>query len=497
MKKLLALLAAVVLGTQSLYASDFLFMKNIKFYGEGQTIGYVVQNGYDVNVARIAKGTSKNDVAGMLNTNYNGVATFLTAGITFDIVKNISADFSLAYSNNWADGGNQIFSLANNPSGSATKGDSIQSYLDNIRVQTANVTIKNLFDVDGFSVKVGRQYYGDEDSSVMYFGVRHYQPLFGLNLPFIGFDNMTSVNAVTFNYDKEKIKANIVYANLGRILGVPLGADAAILGSIAKGIDEYINLDKDTIIIGADVKLLKLADFFNLQLYGYDVETPVLVDHYSIAGVKPGIEVGGLKLSVEYATNFAGKNPFSSGYIFKIDEDKEQGVKNGGNLIKADISYDIEKKAKVRASYAMQGGTEGLKELLDGQASEKIIIKPFINFGNYVPGMVFGQQNITRILSMVDFKAINVGVDYFVNKFTFSVDYYNLTSRDNGLNYGDEVDLKVKYQYIKGLDFFFGVGCFMASDDINSKIKTITGGDVENFLSDMTSTFQLGASYKF
>lgn len=494
MKKLVALLAAVILGTQSLYATDFLFMKNVKFYGEGQTVGYAVQNGYDVNLGKLVPSMVGGGISeGMLNSNYSGVTTFLTAGLTFDIVENISADFSLAYSTSMGEG-NKFLGLIDNPNGSATKGDSIQSYLDNIRVQTANVTIKKLFDVDGLSIKVGRQYYGDEDSSVMYFGIRHEQPLFGLNLPLIGFDNVSSVDAATVYYEKDNIKANFIYANLGKVLGVPLNVDGLILPLAAEPLSEAgLDLGRDTTVIGADAKFLNLADIVNVQVYAYDIENPI-VAHYSIAGVKPGVEIDGLKASVEFAMNFAGKNPFSTGDIYAPEG---SGITSGANLIKADVSYDIEKKAKVRAGFAVQGGTEGIKEFLDGEEPGKILIKPFLNFGNYVPGIVFGQQEITRLLSMIDFRAINVGADYYKDKFTFSADYYNFAARDNGLNYGDELDLKVKYKYIEGLDFFCAVGCFMVSDDINSKIKQATGGAMENFLSDITSTIQLGASYKF
>ena len=219
MKKFMSFLIVMVFSAQSLYAYDYKFMKNIKFYGEGQTVGYSMQNGYDLNLGKLLSGLSNGQIPGILNSNYGGVVSFFTAGLTFDIMEYLSADLSFSYSNNWAEGGNKIFSLANNPSYSPLKGNSIQSYLDNIRVQTANVTIKNLLKVEGLSAKIGRQYYGDEDSSIMYFGVRHYQPLFGLNLPFLGFDNTTSVNAATLYYEKEKMKANFIYANLGQILG--------------------------------------------------------------------------------------------------------------------------------------------------------------------------------------------------------------------------------------------------------------------------------------
>lgn len=494
MRKLVALLAVVVLSIQSVYATDFLFMKNIQFYGEGQTVGYAVQNGYDVNVGKIVSTirTGDGSFAGIVNSNYSGVTNFFTAGLTFDIVENISADFSLAYSTSWGEG-NKFLGLIDNPNGSATKGDSIQSYLDNIRVQTANLTIKKLFDVDGLSVKIGRQYYGDEDSSVMYFGVRHEQPLFGLNLPLVGFDSITSVDAATVYYEKENIKANFIYANLGKVLGVPLNVDGIIVPLISpEAYKEYgIDLGRTTTVIGADAKFLNLADIFNVQAYVYDIENPIFA-HYDIVGVKPSVEIDGLKASVEFAMNFAGDDPFSSSGLIGNKETGE-GFKSGGNLIKADVSYDIEKKAKVRAGFAVQGGTEGIKELLNGEES-KIVIKPFINFGNYVPGMVFGQQEITRILSMVDFQAINVGADYYKDKFTFSADYYNLSARDLGLNYGDEIDLKVKYNYMEGVDFFFGVGCFMVSDDLNSKAELMLG---EKIFAEITSSFQLGVSYKF
>lgn len=493
MKKLVALLFVVFLAVQGAYAGDFKFMKNLKFYGEGQITGYAIQNGYDLNLGKMVSVIKSGSLGGMLNSNYSGVVSFITTGLTFDIVNNVSADFSLSYSNDWS-GVNKFASLINNPSNSAVKGNNLSSYLDNIRVQTANVTIKKLFDVKGLSVKVGRQYYGDEDSSIMYFGVRHDQPLFGLNLPLVGFDNVTSVNAVTLYYEKENTKANFIYANLGKILGAPLNFDGALLPLILNGnpmpFEGSIDLGRETTVIGADVKFLNIADTFNMQVYGYDIENPI-VAHYSIAGLKPSISNGGLKASLEYAMNFTGKNPFEDGTAINAGSFK---IKGNSSLLKADVSYDIEKKAVARASFAMQGGTEGIKELLNGESSN-IIVKPFLNFGNYSPGIIFGQQTVTRLLSMVDFKAINVGADLFKKDFKFSLDYYNFSARDNGLNYGDELDFKVKYEYIKGLDFYFAAGCFMASDDINSKMKA--GAGIDGFISEITSSVQLGASFKF
>lgn len=495
MKKFMSFLIVMVFGAQSLYAYDYKFMKNIKFYGEGQTVGYSMQNGYDLNLGKLLSGLSNGQIPGILNSNYGGVVSFFTAGLTFDIMEYLSADLSFSYSNNWAEGGNKIFSLANNPSYSPLKGNSIQSYLDNIRVQTANVTIKNLLKVEGLSAKIGRQYYGDEDSSIMYFGVRHYQPLFGLNLPFLGFDNTTSVNAATLYYEKEKMKANFIYANLGQILGTSLNFDGAILNLLFGGSlpfnEHSINLGKDTTVIGADVKLLKIADAFNLQAYGYDIESP-LVAHYSIAGIKPAVESGGFKASVEFALNFAGKSPFGYDSILNTGLFK---MKGNSNLFKADLSYEMDQKAAARASFAMQGGSEGIEEILNGIPVGTLAVKPFLNFGNYVPGIVFGQQTVTRVLSMVDFRAINVGADYFKNDFKFSFDYYNFAARDNGLNYGDEVDLQTKYKYSDGIDFFLAFGCFISSNDIDSKIEKLTGE--EDFLADISSSVQLGASYKF
>jgi len=378
MKKVLAL-AAVFMALAAASFAQEISIKNFKLYSEGSVIGISVGNGYGY---------------GFTPENYGKVYLQSTIGVKFDAGSNIQSAVALGYENAWGGLG----------------GDTLQAYLNTIRVVEANLTFNKLFNVDGLSAKVGRQYYGDEDSTVMYLGIRHYnaEPQGGASL-------INSVDALAGYYDYKNIKANAIYGILS---------------------DNGVNGNESA--MGFDFKYSKIADFFNIQVYMYEVENSALllvpVKKYGFYGVKPSVETGGFKASLEFAHNYGGDNTFSN-------------TDYNSNLIKLDASYDVKGTSLTpRGTYMVIGGRNG----------------GFPNYGNYTPGWIFGQQ----IYYGSDFQIVNIGADYKgVKNYIFSLDYYNLAERDGSVKFGNELDGTVKYQYTESTELFLAVSHLFKGDN--------------------------------
>ncbi len=414
MKKVLALvLAAIFVASNVSFAQEFSF-KNFKLYGEGSIYGFTYEN------------------SGVAGVNMGGTSGYITLGAMFDVYENITASFALGYQNLWGDDAAMAFS--GRPINSSNTDD---GYLNKITVVEANLNFNKLFDVEGLSAKVGRQYYGDEDSSMMYFGIRRDQPLFMVNgamgIGLLG--ALSSLDAFAGYYAKENMKINAVY-----------------------GIMQNGGINGNATIIGADLKYAKIADMIDVQAYGYDVENWIGTRNYTILGLKPTVNVGTLKASVEFAKNFGGDYTFSNDNF-------------NTNFIKADASFKIEDIGLTpRAAYVVAGGEN----------------KPFITFGNYLPGLIVGQTLLAA--GWMDNQIINIGADYVKNKFLFSLDFFNYGSRDGGdfedaVKYGSELDLIVKYNYTQNVDFRVGIGHLFGNKD--------SGMDFD------ASTLQAGVTYKF
>lgn len=431
MKKVLALAAILVFTASAAFAQEF-SLKNFKFFGEGSFYGYTYENA--------------TDSTGITPTNFGGTGMYATLGFNFDIYENVMATFAMGYTNIWGDGSNfSGRSLEDNVND--------QGLFDFLRIVEANIAFGNLFDVEGLSVKVGRQYYGDEDSTVMYIGIRRDQPLYMIT----GSENTTgimgaisSIDAAAAYYDTENIKANLIYGIFDN--------------------QKDIN-DSNSTLMGGDFKYLNIADMFDAQAYMYNLQEYLGTRNYTIIGLKPTFKMNGLKASVELAKNFAGDEVFSN-------DDANT------NFIKIDASYLIENIGLTpRAMFGVFGGDN----------------KTFGTLGNYVPGLIGGQMVIGG--SYNDNQIINVGADYALNKFTFSFDLFNFSSRDGNDDlligkyenkdraaYGTEIDVTAKYAYTENIDFKVGIGHLFGG----KATEMINGGDSFD-----ASTLQAGVTYKF
>ena len=91
----------------------------------------------------------------------NSAASRVVAGLAADLTEDVKANVQFWYATGW-DG---------STSGTAISSETSDGYLQKIHLAEANVVLSNLFDC--FELTLGRQFYGDEDSALLYFGPRH------------------------------------------------------------------------------------------------------------------------------------------------------------------------------------------------------------------------------------------------------------------------------------------------------------------------------------
>jgi len=404
MNKVLVFAALLMMFTAISFAQD-ISLKNVKLYGQGSVVGISVGNGVGYNPDSYLGPQS----------NYGRVYLQSTLGVMFDLNDNIQAAAALCYENSWSELG----------------GDSLQTYLNTIRVIEANLTLNKLFNVDGLSAKVGRQYYGDEDSTVMYLGIRHNaEP---------GDSDFSSIDAVTVYYDNENLKANIIY-----------------------GVMADNNINGNESLAGFDFRYLKIAGIFNIQAYMYEIDNydygPVgladLTEKYGFYGIKPSVEIGDFVASFEVARNYGGKYTFSNDLC-------------NSNLILVNASYNIKTAdLTTRGAYALFGGNSNNVTNMVGSNIG------FFNFGNFTPGFIYGEQ----ISEGVDEKIINIGADYKgIKDYTFTLDYYNASQRDGNFNFGNEIDAMVDYQFTNNTDIFLVIAHLFKGDMAADISKVMLG----------------------
>ncbi len=247
MKKTLALLLAVAFAVPA-FAGNVL--SNVETYGEIETIGF----------------TQTEDAGD------KSVANRVLFGVSADLVEDVRANLTFAYSNVWED----------------TNGDDVDSYLNNIEVAEANVVVSNIF--GALEAKIGRQFYGNEDSPVMYIGPRHGNYANIASLPSM------SLDGALLTYQGESLALSAFYAQIsdGSVDATGLTLDYAFTNNLVAGI------------------------------YWYDVSTG---DHIGIWGGKAAYQNEGTKLAVEYAKNYLG-------HVF--------GHNNEGWMLKADAALNLD-----------------------------------------------------------------------------------------------------------------------------------------------------------
>jgi len=357
MKKLLGLLLALAVAFPA--SADVL--KNVDLKGEIQTIASDVHH----NPGKV----------------YNaGTDLRVLAGASFDLVEDVRANLLFAYGNTWG----QAFA--------GGSGSTLNYYWDRVLLAEANVVLSNLFCC--LEATVGRQFYGDEDSAVMYFGPNHY------NSEFNGYRALDGVK-------------------------VAYGDDFKTFTLLAGNIIYPTAATKESEIYGADLKL-NLTDSLKWQVYGYDFKDLYGDKNGGFYGTKFTFAPEAVTLAAEYARNFGGDR--------LVKEHKDTGY-----LVKVDAALNME-AITPRFAFVYTNGFEGFGNYTPGLLIGDVLISHGID--------VLAES----------LRLFNVGVDYTTGKWTFALDGFSFQEREAHHSATLEADLTAKYAHNEYVELFAGVG---------------------------------------
>ena len=320
------------------------------------------------------------------NAAANGAASRVMAGLSAELTEDVKANVQFVYSNLW-DG--------------AEQGQKLNGYWEDVYLAEANIVLSNLFDC--FEVTVGRQFYGDENSAVMYFGPRHGY-MAALQAP------VSSLDAAKLTYSDDFKTVTLIAGKTQRTWLTPSSEGATIFG--------------------ADIAL-NLSDLLKAQIYGYAMKDnawiPEGAEYNGFYGAKLSLTPEAGLLSVEYARRHDGNR------LIKESHDNPY-------LVKVDGALNLEAFTP-RAAFIYQKGA----------VSE---------FGAYAPGLVYGKTvyGTDPFVALAEARIFNVGVDYAWNKWTFSVDGYAFQDRTAQHEATLEADLNVNYQHNDNVGLFAGIG---------------------------------------
>ena len=234
MKKLLVAVLAV-----ALFAPAFA-VENVQVTGDIQTIGVALNDRGVTPVGELRATTNR-----------------VLLGLNAELVEDVTARVTFAHRN--------VFGT------DLQRGESVNNVWNTTFLAEAYVNIANVF--DALEVKVGRQFYGNEKSAVMYFG-----PDYGYAVG----NSYTSLDGVTARYNGENFALTAAYFSLNNN---DLTRDAG-----------------DRNIGGLDLDL-KLNENITANAYVYDVRTEAAAA-WGFWGVKPTLEYEHFKLGAEFARNY-------------------------------------------------------------------------------------------------------------------------------------------------------------------------------------------------
>lgn len=411
MKKLLGMVLVLALVAVTVPAKADV-LKNIKSKGEIQVLGT-----WDDNMSQFTASPE---------SKYAQTSVRVLYGISAGLTQDVKANLTFIYYNMWGNEGEEA-------------GKSLNNYFDEVNIIEGNVQLFNLF--CALDAKIGRQFYGDEDSAVIYFGPNHY------NSEQRDARQATAIDAVNFSHVGEVISWNFIYGKV-----VELEGDPGIPNS------DFRRDDVDTSLIGFDIKA-KISDAFQLQAYIYDIREKYLLDidpaiageyvdddHTGFWGVKPSFTTDAFAISAEYARNFDGDR-----FAYDVNRDM---VKVDGALFLGDFTP--------RAQYYRNNGDD-----LNG----------FTSLGNYRPGLIHGQFNDG--LALFNKTIWNIGLDMnFENsdKLTYSIDLYGFQPVDHLKDWDSyEGDVWVKYAHNDNVELHAAVGTVKFPGDDHLAFKAQSG----------------------
>ncbi len=393
MKKLLGLLLVAVIA----FPASAAVIKNVELKGEIQTIASDVK--YSAN-----------------NMFDRGAKTRAIAGFSFDVVEDVKANLLFQYAYRWGD----------------------QNYTNNgfagakgMRLVNANLVLSNLFCC--LEATIGRQFYGEDNSPIIYFGPNHYNAE-GMGLA-------SALDGVTVRYSDDFKDFTLLAGKVEDIMFNYSG-----LG----------NFDLRANIFGADLKL-HFSDALTTQVYGYDLTnekvyygkdnyfgtfeefmgSDVVRGHTGFYGAKLNWNTDVLRMSAEYARNFDGHRLIKERHTTPY-------------MVKADIATDID-AFTVRGTFVYSKGM-------------------FIALGNYAPGMIWGHYfgSLGFLYNVLNYgtlaspnngaRIFNVGVDVKPSaKWTLSLDGFSYQDRFARHSATLEADLTAKYAHTEAVEIFGGL----------------------------------------
>ena len=382
MKKLLGLLLAMTMAWPVTASAEVL--KNVDLKGEIQTIASDARHDKD-------------------NMFKSGTNFRVLAGLSADLVEDVRANVLFQYNDAWLSG---------------TEGNTVQNYWDKVRLAEANVVLSNLFCC--LEATVGRQFYGDEDSAVMYFGPNHY--VFGMN-------KAPSLDGAKLVYSDD-FKTFTMLA--GKLVDVRTTSTGTTI------------VDDNWTVYGLDLKL-NLTDTLTAQVYGYDFmnskyDAATEKRHKGFYGAKATFAPEAATLSAEYARGYEANRLFREG-------------NDSPYMVKVDAALNMDVITPRAAFYYAKG-----------------VVSPF---GNYYPGLAIGHAlaGMGEPFASYSFDGVrmfNVGVDYVWNKFVFSLDGFSFQDRTAKDSSTWEADLVAKYNHNDYVQLFAGIGYAKYSTDIKS-----------------------------
>ena len=336
MKKTLVLLLAAVLAVPA-FAGNVL--SNVDTYGEIETVGLTTS----------------------INPDAKSVANRVLFGVSADLVEDVRSNITFAYANNWDN----------------TFGDTVDTYLNNIVVAEANVVVSNIF--GSIETKIGRQFYGNEDSTVMYWGPRHgnYANIF---VP-------ESIDGALATWSNDSTAISAFYGQVAD------NSDSRLTGLT---FDYAFNNN------------------LTLGVYWYDMSEYLTPDHLGVWGGKLAYQNEGTKVGVEYAKNYLG-------HVF--------GHNNEGWMLKADGAINLDTEAMAltpRLSYYIaEKGFTALGNYAPGilLGNTNGPLDNGLDFRVFNAGIDFGFKSLEKVTFAFDYLNAEIDRDWLANEFDLKAIY--------------------------------------------------------------------------
>lgn len=396
MKKLLGLALVMALFVPA----NAQILDNVETYGEIELIG---ANTYNYNY-------------GTNNSDYRNTQVRVIYGLGFDLLDDVRANITFLNEDKYwgeavpADGNNTV-----------QKTNSVNGYLDSIQVAEANLVMEDVF--WSWSTKIGRQFYGDEHSLVIYYGPTHGAEM-GNNARTTSF-----LDAARFDYEGMNTMATVLYGKANEASFTDdVSGDISFLG--AEG--QYMPTEEWTLA----------AHIYDRRTSGAFTYTDASTNakHIGIYGIMAAYENNNWLLDLEYDLNYGGKEVFAN----KFD----------GWLFDVNAAYMWELESMVltpRGEFLnISGGTNSTHNS-----------KRYITFNSQGirRGMIFGNSILAPT---AQFEMWNFGLDAKFDRmedFRFGLDYYTFEDNNQATNekIGAEWDLMAYYDYSENVTFNAGI----------------------------------------